>query len=180
MTSEIGFNDPGAVTLTIGGMPINQFGRGEFLVIKYNADRFDLMIGANGDATRSRKYDNSAKIHVKMLASAPQNAIFHAMMRVENTPINDRARATGLPVTVHDGVNRKSYIANVAWITKAADDPVGAVDGVERDWVLETHDLHDDYTPEIIPGISLAGGLELVTEIATIMAARFGPALPGR
>lgn len=169
MGGQVGFNDPGAVDLTIGNYRINQFGRGEFLVVKRNADQYGLLVGANGDATRSKMYDRSGKIHVKMLASAPQNAIFHAMTVAEGQVV-----LGGLPVTVTDFLNKKTYVAEVAWIVRPADDPIGSVDGVEREWVLESHDITEDYAPLIIPGTPTAGGVELVLEIAAQMAARFG------
>lgn len=168
MTLTIGYNDPGQLLVELGQFKINQFARGEFLNVKFNSDFTSLIVGANGDATRSSRFDRSAKIHFRMLSTATQNAIFASLPVAEKLSV-----LGGLPLKIVDKLNHKAYSAGVCWLVKPADDPVGSVEGSDREWVLETHNLTTEYTPPVIASNLVAGGVELVQQIAAQMNARF-------
>lgn len=129
--------DPKKTVVTFAGIPISGFDEDEFVLMEPNEELFNLQVGADGEATRTRNNNNSGRITITLLSTSASNDALSALFTLDaNTP---GAKGTG-PFLAKDLSGRTIGAAEVAWIVKPA-----AVrwsrSGSNRVWILETNNL---------------------------------------
>jgi len=124
-------------TTIIAGIPISGFAEGSMIEIEYNSDAFELKIGVDGEGTRSRTNDNSAKITLSLMSSSSANDALSALHNLDKNSANGDGIG---PLLIKDGSGNHLAAAETAWIVKDPTVEFGREVG-ERKWVLETDSL---------------------------------------
>lgn len=121
-----------------GPIPLNKgTADGDFITIEQKADAFSLQIGTDGEGTRSKTNDRSAKMTVRLMQSSDTNDLLSATHELDkNTPGGPGV----LPFIVKDMSGRTLHIAETAWIVRAPNAVFGREAG-PREWVFETNFL---------------------------------------
>jgi len=129
--------DAKLVTGSFAGVAFSGLADGTFLSIEYNEDIYALLVGADGEATRSRSNNNSGRVTLTLLSTSPTNSALSALFQLDaNT-----AGATGTgPLLIKDQSGSTVIAAEVAWITKIPTVEFGR-EGTSREWVFETDNL---------------------------------------
>ncbi len=127
----------GLVFITFGPIMLNSGrGDGDFLVIEQNEDSFSLLMGADGDGTRSQSNNRSGKFTVTLINSDPNNDLLSAM---HNVDINSNGDGIN-PFAVMDLSGTSVFSCERAWIIKPPSTTFGRETG-SREWVFETDNL---------------------------------------
>lgn len=124
--------DPNNVTVVFGGALIDGFADGSFVNVEYNNDLFSLSVGADGEASRSKSNDRSARVTVTLMPGSTGNLILNAAIRL------DEATNGGVvPLLVTDLSTGTTFAAEGCWVTK---DPGSdfQTEAQTVEWVLET------------------------------------------
>ncbi len=131
--------DPKQVSLIFGGALITGFAEGSFINIEYNNDLFTLAVGSDGEATRSKSNNNSARVTVTLMPGSVGNALLNTAFQA------DKAGGAGaLPLAITDRSTGSSFAAEGAWVVK---DPGKdfQTEGQPMEWMLETDNLQSVY-----------------------------------
>ena len=79
--------NPDLVTITVGGVLIQGYADGEFVVIEDMSPLFNEEIGTDGEVARSPSNDRRKKITIKLLQTSKSNAVLSALLQADlNTP----------------------------------------------------------------------------------------------
>ena len=123
------------VAVIFGGRQLTGFADGDAVTVERNEDAFTLLIGADGEGTRSKSNNRSGRVTVRLLQTSESNAILNAFAKADD--LSD----TGLqPLLVKDASGNSLYSAELAWIVKMPAATLGAEAG-DREWVFETDNL---------------------------------------
>lgn len=127
--------DPKKVHAIYGGAIITGYADGSFLRIEYNEDFFNLLVGADGEATRSKSNNRSAIITMTLMPGSSGNAILGAAAKAD-----DAAGAGVLPLVITDLSTGTTFAAESAWVKK---DPGYDFqkEAQAKEWTLETDNL---------------------------------------
>lgn len=131
--------DPKEVSLIFGGALITGYAEGSFINVEYNGDLFTLQVGTDGEATRSKSNNNSARVTVTLMPGATGNALLNAAFQA------DKAGGAGaVPLAITDPSTASVFGAEGAWVTK---DPGRdfQTEGQPIEWVIETDNLQSFY-----------------------------------
>lgn len=129
--------DPKLVIITLGSIPMSGFADGTFLNVDYNEDAFSLQVGSDGEGTRTRSNNNSARVSISLMQSSASNDLLSALHEL------DKAAPGGIgavPLLIKDLSGRSLFVAEKAWIVKAPAAEFGR-EAAAREWVIETDDL---------------------------------------
>ena len=129
--------DPKSVIMTLGAIPISGLADGTFVTVENNEDAFALQIGADGEGTRSRTNNDSAKITLTLTQASASNDALSALHEL------DKAFPGGagvVPFFLRDLLGTASFFAQSAWISKRPKAEFG-IDAGTREWVIETDKL---------------------------------------
>jgi len=127
------------VLCTFGPVIMTGFGPDDFVSIERNSDSFSLQVGADGESTRSKSNDRSARITVTLMQSSSANAALATLLAAdENAP----GGASVLPLQIKDSSGFSLHAAEKAWIVKPPVSAYGKESGT-REWVFETPNLVD-------------------------------------
>lgn len=138
MAKNLKHYDATEVSVAFAGIPINSgYADGEFLSIEQNAADFEIKVGTDGQVTRFKTNNHSAKIKLKLHQSSDSNAALSAINQL------DRAGQNGAgvgPLLIKDRQGTSLYTASKCWISKP---PVAsfAREVMDREWELECADL---------------------------------------
>lgn len=127
--------DPKQFSLICGGKIIHGFADGSSIEVERNEQAFNLKVGVDGEGTRAKSNNRSAKITVHLMQSSSSNddlSAFAAADELSNTGI--------FPVIAKDGSGRSLFAAVTAWVMKYPKSDFAREAG-ERVWVLETNDM---------------------------------------
>jgi hypothetical protein len=131
--------DAAQMTLVFMGILIDSgFAEGEFLTIEQTAPTYEVVIGTDGEVSRSRTNNQHATITVKLAATSDGNTFFGALLNVGMLAANGSDIG---PMLVRDRVSGTcTYTASKCWI---AAPPAVSYDNkvTMRDWKLECADL---------------------------------------
>jgi hypothetical protein len=128
--------DPKAVSVIFGG-PITGFADGTFVNVAFNEDLFNLVIGADGEACRSKTNNLSARITITLLQSSASNTFLSAAHNVDlNSPLGDGI----VPFFLKDLSGDTIMAAENAWVVKPADTEYAREPG-SREWTIETDNM---------------------------------------
>ena len=133
--SDLKTYDPKLVIVVVGGVLMSGFAEGSLVKVERNTDTYKLVIGTDGEGTRSRTNDRSGKITISLMQTSFSNAVLSGFAQLDET-----ANAGVVPVTITDLNGASLYHADNAWVLK----PPAGEHGKEakaREWVLETDRL---------------------------------------
>lgn len=131
--------DPKNVKLVFGVVLVEGFAEGSMVNVQYNADRFTLQSGSDGESSRSASNNNSARITVNLMPGAASNIGLGAALTA------DKATGAGIfPLALTDLSTGTTFIAKDAWIVR---DPGYdyQTEAQSREWIFETDNLDSVY-----------------------------------
>jgi hypothetical protein len=129
--------DAAQVAMVFAGIPLSGLADGTFVTIEQNSDSFALVVGADGEACRSKTNNRSGKVTFRLLQSSQANDLLSALHNVDiDSPSGDGIG----PLLVKDNSGRTLVTAEKAWIMKQPS-AAFARDTETREWVIETDRL---------------------------------------
>ncbi len=127
--------NPADVAIVFGGALIGGFADGTFVNVEENEDKFALAVGTDGEGTRAKSNNDSARVTVTLMQSSDSNDVLTAFHEA------DKLTAAGvLPLLIKDNSGRAIYTAESAWIVRGPSAEFGR-EAASREWVLETEKL---------------------------------------
>jgi len=132
-------HDPQIITVTFLDRSLD-IGRaeGEFVSTEYTKELYTMKTGADGQVTRVKSADRSAKIMVKTMQTSPTHRLLTAMYRASQQSTNGDDVG---PFQIRDRNNGGMIeSADQTWISKAPSTSLGADVG-EREWELSCAEL---------------------------------------
>ena len=128
------------VSCIVGASIITGFAEGDdAIAIEILSEAFTLVVGADGEATRSKSNNKSARITLKLQKSSDANDILNGYYQ------SDKLSNTGVfSFLVKDNNGRELHVAQQCYIEKAPNANYGASSG-DREWVLVTNDLDSTF-----------------------------------
>lgn len=116
ISTETGTLDPSQYSIIYGAHVVKGYADGAFINTVYNANTWELVKGADGEAARVLTNDNSVIITVTLLQTSASNTVFSAFSNI------DRKTGKGsLPMLIKDNAGLTAGGGSVAWIQKPAD-----------------------------------------------------------
>jgi hypothetical protein len=131
--------DAAQVTLVFMGLLIDSgFAEGEFLTIEQSAPDYEVVVGTDGEVSRSRTNNRHAVIKVKLMQTSDGNSFLTAL---SNAGLLAHNGADIGPMLVRDRVSGvATWTATKCWIAKPPD--VSFDNKVTmREWELQCADL---------------------------------------
>lgn len=127
--------DNAYIDVTYGPYIFSGWADGDKLTIEYNEDAWSLQVGVEGDYTRSKSNNHSAKITCRLQEMADFNSILQGCF--------EKDKITGIftqPLTINYTRTGENYFAEQAWIVKAPT-RTQAMESGALEWQLETGNL---------------------------------------
>jgi hypothetical protein len=118
------------VAVICGGFIMSGFADGQFLNIVPNSDLQELIVGVDGEGTRSAMNNKSAQITISLMQSSASNPVLEAFAASGET----------FPMLVKDNSGSTIYSAVTAWVRRRPDAGFDRTAG-QRDWLIETDEL---------------------------------------
>lgn len=139
MSTAVKRYDAAQVTLVFMGILIDSgFAEGEFLTLTQSAPTYEVVVGTDGQVSRSRTNNQHATIKVKLAQTSDGNTFFGALL---NAGILAKNGADIGPMLIRDRVSGIcQYTASKCWI---AAPPEVTLDNkvTTREWELQCADL---------------------------------------
>lgn len=123
------------VSVIVGSSPLSGFADGDFCTVDRNEDAFELLVGADGEATRSLNSNKSGTVTIRLLASSASNDTLSELHQADQLS----GRST-FGLMIRDNFGRSVYTAATAWVKKTPSAGFGKSAGT-REWVIETDEL---------------------------------------
>lgn len=128
--------DPKAIVFTFLGVPLSGFADGSFVKVERNDDSFKLIVGADGESTRTRTRNRSGRVTLTLRAESPSNDFLGAAHRADELgALGGRG-----PASVKDLSGTSLHAALDAWIVKPPSSEYAKESG-SREWIFETGEL---------------------------------------
>lgn len=127
--------NPKRVQLAIGPHIVTGFADGTFIQVDRNADQFQVVVGADGEAARAASADKSGTVTVTLMQTSASNDFLSAALNTDElTNLNT------MPLLMKDISGRTLVQAAEGWVKKYATIEMGK-EIVSREWVFETGEL---------------------------------------
>ena len=127
--------DPNRVTVTVAGTAIVGFADDKVMVERAN-NSWELIVGADGEATRVKSNDKSGSITINLQQSSPSNDFLSAIFAV------DEAAASGVvPIVITDKSGTTVVGAPLAFIEKMLEASFSKNQN-DRSWVFRCNNLN--------------------------------------
>lgn len=125
--------DPDLIDVIIAGFPVSGFQEDAIVSFEFNDDFYEIVEGADGDVSRSRKVARVGKLTIHLMNTSRSNADLTALMALGFTSGNGTADV--FPVLIRDRNGASLIATDTAWISKAP--PVEhTTKANNRDWEL--------------------------------------------
>lgn len=122
--------DPTKVTVSVAGIPLTQFAKGNFVTVEYDSDAFTDEVGVGGEVVRVRSADQRATVKVTLMRASPSNDELSALAQL------DRLTGQGLgAVQVKDATGTSVHHAEVGWVKKIPSAPY-ATEAESVEWEI--------------------------------------------
>jgi hypothetical protein len=139
--------DSDQYSASFAGIPLAGFADGEWLRIERENQKFDDVVGTDGEVTRSKTNDDRATITIRLMQSSPVNDLLSAVYNLDgNTP----GGAGVGPFLLRDQQGTTLITAESCWIAKAPDVSMDRT-ATEREWVLRCAKLIEFHGGSIPP-----------------------------
>lgn len=125
--------NPDEVSVILGTSILGGFADGDSIKVTQNEDDFTLVVGSQGQGTRTRNANKSARVELAFQQTSESNAVMQAALNA------DRNSSSGvtLPFLLKDNSGNDLHTAETMWIVKQSDASYGK-DATNRVWILET------------------------------------------
>ncbi len=124
--------DPKLVLVTIGGNPIQGYADGAFVSIVADEDAFTKVTGADGQTSRAKSNNTSARITITLKQTSPSNDVLNSIARADEI-----ANAGVVPIQIKDLGGSTLFGAPDAWVAKKPDSEFSKEVG-DRVWMIDT------------------------------------------
>lgn len=119
------------LAVVVGGALISGYASGgEAVSVTFNRELATLIVGADGEAARSKMNDDSAEVKIRLLQSSTYNDTFSGYARTRQN----------FTLAIKDNNGNTIMAAETAWVKNRPDVSFGEEVG-EREWTLETDRL---------------------------------------
>jgi len=115
-STNTGQIDPAEFTITYGTHTIQGYADGTYIGIVYNANTFEAMKGADGEAARVITNDNSVLITVTLIQTSQSNTVLSGLSNIDR-----KTGAGALPFFVKDNSGDTAGGGSIAWVQKDPD-----------------------------------------------------------
>jgi hypothetical protein len=127
--------DPKAVQIIVGGAIISGFADGSFVRIGRRNNAYELVVGADGEGTRTKSNDRSGFFEIELMQTSESNSYLTSLAIADE--LNN---AGAVPVLVKDAQGFSIHAAETAFIEKTPDADY-AKTATTRVWRLVTENL---------------------------------------
>ncbi len=129
--------DPSAVSMFFGVIEMSGFAADAAITIEHDENDWELVIGVDGEGTRSKTSNKSATITVSLMQSSSVNTLLSAARLLDLvTP----GGGGGLPILVKDGSGTSLFACETAWIEKAPSAEFSR-EASTREWKFRTDNM---------------------------------------
>lgn len=126
--------DSKEVTVVVAGIPINSgYADGEFIKIEQSDQDFNVVVGTDGEVTRSKTNNRHAKISIILMQSSDGNNLLTALNTLD---VNATNGAGVGPLLIKDMQGTSLYTAAKCWIAKPPDVSFDR-EAKPREWLIE-------------------------------------------
>jgi len=125
----------GEVSVIVGTQAMQGFTEGTFVNIVRAEDSFTMVVGADGEPTRSKTNNRSATIEITLKQSSDSNDYLSQLMIADETGGNGV-----VPINIIDNSGRTIVTALEGWVKKPADAGFGR-DAEDRTWSIDCGSL---------------------------------------
>jgi hypothetical protein len=130
--------DADQVSLVFMGITIDSgYADGEFVTIEQTEQDFTVVVGTDGEVTRSKTNNRHATIKVKLMQTSSGNATLSAL---NNLDVATPGGAGVGPMMIRDRQGTSVYTASKCWIAKPPDVSMDRT-ATPREWTLECANL---------------------------------------
>ncbi len=131
--------DAREVSLVIAGIPIDSgFANGEFVKLEQNEEDFKMISGTDGQVTRSKIYNKSARATIRLMQTADGNASLSALRRLDLA--NPNGAGVGSFLLKDRSSGNVVYQAEDCWIAAPPKVSFDA-EAKEREWMIDIASL---------------------------------------
>lgn len=120
------------VAVLVGGVPISGFIDGDAVTVEMADDQWEMVTGADGEATRSKKNNYSGTITIRLQASSLSNDYLQGLQKLDE--------ATGLgqvPIMLKDLFGTTLVFAPQCWVKKSPGATFGRSNS-QREWAFDS------------------------------------------
>lgn len=129
--------DPSNVSMFFGVIEMQGFAQDAAITVEHDEDDWSLVVGVDGEGTRSKTSNGSGTITVSLMQSSVTNDLLSAARTLDrNTP----GGAGGQPLLVKDNSGTTVFSAESCWIQKAPSAELNR-EASTREWVFRTDNL---------------------------------------
>jgi len=138
MANGLKIYDSKEVSIVLSGIPIDGgFAEGEFCRIEQTEEDFLMVIGTDGEVTRSKSNNASTKNILILMQSATINAALSALNNLDKSAGNGAGVG---PLLIKDRQGVSLYAASKAWISKPPNVSFDKT-ATSREWEITCADL---------------------------------------
>src|SRR5574337_537869 len=123
--------DPKEVIITIGGVPMSGFTDGTFLEIIRNEPTWNLVVGADGYATRGKTNNFSGQLTLTLKQSSPSNDVLSGFIALD-----ELTNSAVVPILVKDLSGNSTYFSGQGWVQQWANSTFGKEIN-DRVWIVQ-------------------------------------------
>lgn len=127
--------NPKEISIIIGSRALHGYSDSDFVAVDRNEDNWTLLVGADGESTRSKNANKSGRITITLLASSDSNDYLTGLAVADE--LSGRSTFSGL---VKDPFGTTLHAFATGWIVKQPTTTFGKEAGT-REWVIETDEL---------------------------------------
>ena len=120
------------VACILGTRQITGFAEGDSISVEYESNLFNTVVGADGEATRAKANNRSAKITLRMLKTSLGNDILNEYYQADLL-----SNGGTFPFMLKDNNGSELHAAEQCWVEKEPSTPFGQ-DAPIREWTLRT------------------------------------------
>lgn len=129
--------DPSHVSMFFGTIEVQGFAQDAAISVEHDEDDWTLVVGVDGEGTRSKTSNLSATITVSLMQSSPTNDLLNAARILDQqTP----GGSGGSPLLIKDNSGTTLFSAATCWIQKPPTAELNR-EATTREWVFRTDQL---------------------------------------
>ena len=126
--------DPSHVSMFYGPIQVQGFAQDAAIAVEHDEDDWSLVVGVDGEGTRSKTSNRSATITVSLMQSSPVNDLLSAERELDN---NTPGGTGGKALLIKDNSGTTIFAAETAWIQKAPAAELSR-EATTREWIFRT------------------------------------------
>lgn len=129
--------DPSQVAMFFGPIEMQGFAQDAAITVEHDEDDWTLVVGVDGEGTRSKTSNRSATVTVALMQSSATNALLSAARVLDQeTPGGTGGKA----LLIKDNSGTTLFSATTAWIQKPPTAELNR-EATTREWVFRTDNL---------------------------------------